>query len=170
MPPPLRFPLPLPADPYSPRETETGNAPAPSISVTATPSASVLALRMIDAGTDGAAGFWETRNQVIVKRCMRKAMASRSRRVLFVFGAEHKYAIEKYLRRFYHLDPQAVVRMASHGSGSVSAAVLARWRRNRDSLARVVEGKTLPEPLAKQFGAAYLKRLEEAIEAHGRPH
>ena len=45
MPPTPRFPLPFPADPYSPREAETGNAPVPSISVIATPSASVLVLR-----------------------------------------------------------------------------------------------------------------------------
>ena len=125
--------------------------------------------RMIDAGTEAAAGFWETRNQVIVKRCMRKAMDSQSRRVLFVFGAEHKYAIEKYLRRFYRIHAQPVVRLASHGSDPVSADVLARWRRNRDSLARLVEAKTLPEPLAKQFNTAYLKRLDATIEAQGRP-
>jgi len=33
-----RFPFPLPADPYTPRETETGNAPDPSTTPTATPS------------------------------------------------------------------------------------------------------------------------------------
>jgi hypothetical protein len=125
--------------------------------------------RMIDAGTEAAAGFWETRNQIIVKRCMRKATASKARRVLFVFGAEHKYAIEKYLRRFYRIDARPVVRLVAQSRDPVSADILARWKRSRDNLARLAESNALPGMLASQFGERYLKRLDATISAEGRP-
>ncbi|MBI5543739.1 MAG: hypothetical protein HY901_07630 [Deltaproteobacteria bacterium] len=122
--------------------------------------------RMIHLGTEAAAGFWETRNQIIVKRCLRKALETGAQRVLFVFGAEHKYVIEDYVRRFYGIEPQAVVRLAPHGNRAMESSVLERWSRNRDGIARLVAEHRLPEDLERQFSKT-ADRLSATIEAKG---
>lgn len=123
---------------------------------------------MIDAGTEVAAGFWDTRNQVAVKRCLRQALRRRSRRVLIVFGAEHRYGVEAALLRFYGIYARPIGPRVAHGNRPVSAAVLKRWERARDGLVRVLAGDTLPPRLAEQWRRGRtVDRLGAAIAAQG---
>jgi len=126
--------------------------------------------KMIALGTEAGAGFWETRNQIIVKRCIRKAMADDLERVLFVFGAEHKYVLEQYLRRFYGIEARPVTRLFEHKNRPVSAAIVARWTKARDNLARSIATGELPAYFADQFNDGYVARLTATIDAQGRAH
>jgi hypothetical protein len=123
---------------------------------------------MIDAGTEVAAGFWDTRNQVIAKRCLRQALRRGSRRVLIVFGAEHRYGVESALLRFYGIRARPIGRRVAHANHPVGTAVLERWERARAGLARLLEGGTLPPRIAEQWRRGKsVDRLKAAIETGG---
>jgi hypothetical protein len=124
---------------------------------------------MIREATDVGAGFWDTRNQMIVKRCMRKAQAIKARRVVFVFGGDHKYGIEDNLRRFYGLRAEPISRLVPRSNDELPEAVIDRWRRNRASLERLLAAGTLPEEQVKELRQRKaVEQLQSAIDARGR--
>jgi hypothetical protein len=49
-------------------------------------------------GGEAADGFWLTRNKNIVKQCLKVADQKLAKRILFVYGIDHKYAVEQELR------------------------------------------------------------------------
>lgn len=123
---------------------------------------------MIDAGTDATAGFWDTRNQAIVKRCMRKGEAMKAKRILFVFGAEHNYGIQDFVKRFYGLDVRPMKRLAPVSNTPQSDQVVARWTKIRDDLVRVVDSGKLPPALATAMKQRKIAdKLSTAVTTRG---
>jgi len=89
----------------------------------------------IAAGTESADGFWITRNTQIVELCHAAIEKHQAKRVLVVFGVDHKYAIEAGLKQKsqnYVIQP---IPSPSHSPlNEVPESVLNQWNVDRDDL------------------------------------
>ncbi|MBU1221188.1 hypothetical protein KKF34_11080 [Myxococcota bacterium] len=101
--------------------------------------------QMIEAATDIGAGFWDTRNQMITKRCMRKAKEIKAKTVVFAFGGDHKYGIEDNLRRFYKIKPTQVKRTIPPSQVPLPASVTTQWVKYAATIEKYIAG-ALPVP------------------------
>lgn len=111
--------------------------------------------RMIAAATDIGAGFWDTRNQMITKRCMRKAKEIKAKTVVFAFGGDHKYAIEDNLQQFYKIKPAQVKRTIPSSQLPLPAFVKNQWAQYARIIERFISSATpvpgyTPESLKKR--------------------
>jgi hypothetical protein len=77
-------------------------------------------------GGEAADGFWRTRNRTIVRRCLQRAHASAPETIVFVFGVDHKYAIEDEVRRADGARVRPVERSFEPRSRRVPEAIVRR--------------------------------------------
>lgn len=113
--------------------------------------------------SDVAAGSWHERNRRMAANCL--AAAGNARRIVMVAGIDH---VPQLRRQFRARGIEAQVparRFTPAGQGPVSAAILARWRRNLDNLRGIVAGRipVSPDALLKVQRSRRIQDLEEAI-------
>lgn len=124
--------------------------------------------RRIAIGTELVDGYWIARNQVIVKKCMRKAQSIKAKTVVFVFGGHHKYIIEKYLKKYYGIEAAPVKKLYIPTNKPVADPVTERWKKNRKELIRLMnDRKTLPSIKAMIQDSSRIDKLLPLIEAKG---
>jgi hypothetical protein len=107
-------------------------------------------------GTEVADGYWLARNQMIIKQCMRRSQQLGLSKILFAFGIEHKYLIEKYLQEQYAVTALPLVQLFSPSNDAASDDVISEWSANLAGLETMMSGANTP---------AYQK---EMIQASGR--
>jgi hypothetical protein len=120
------------------------------------------------SGGEAADGFWLTRNRRIVERCMAEASWRHSRRIVFVFGGEHKYAIEDELWKQHGLRAAEVRRQFVPATNELSEAVISRWKDRRTALARLADTGSNAEVREKVLGSHRLEELDLFIESKGK--
>ena len=81
----------------------------------------------IAIGTEVADGFWLARNQMIVNNCMRYAKKEKIERVLFAYGAEHKYIIEDYLSSVHGITAMKFEKNYVHSDSPIEALIVSKW-------------------------------------------
>ena len=81
----------------------------------------------IAIGTEVADGFWLARNQMIVNNCMKYAKKEKIERVLFAYGAEHKYIIEDYLSSVHGITALKFEKNYVHSDNPLDALVISKW-------------------------------------------
>lgn len=108
---------------------------------------------------------------MIVNNCLREAARGKARRVLFAFGADHKYGIEDFLYRFHGIKAEPVVRRFLPANRPVAPEVVMRWKRIRDHLADGLRKGTIPPPSEERLpdGADPREaRGDHPVQGHGQ--
>jgi hypothetical protein len=105
----------------------------------------------INLAGEAADGHWTTRNRMIVERCLARAADLGARRLTFVFGGDHVFAIEDELRRRFRITTQATARAFVPGRGPVPASVLQRWLANAANLRAVLLDPSTALALRRQI-------------------
>ncbi|MGE0173953.1 MAG: hypothetical protein AB7T49_14245 [Oligoflexales bacterium] len=94
----------------------------------------------IAAGTEVADGWWYSRNQIIVKKCMRKAQKVGAQKILFTFGADHKYIIEENVQKYYFIEASKIPIPSVRNNNEMPSKIIDHWRRNLRGLRKVRNG------------------------------
>jgi hypothetical protein len=117
--------------------------------------------------TDIALGAWHERNRRIVENCLDADAGSR--RILFVFGANHIPQLRRQLAAQGITAQIATRRFLPSGMGSVPASVIARWQRNLENLKRILDGRLVVsrDSLEKVKGSNRVQGLELALKTYG---
>jgi hypothetical protein len=125
----------------------------------------------VEAGTEVADGFWMTRNREIVRRCITSPRWGGSRRVLFVFGMEHKHAIERVLADEHQIQASPVPRLFSPANAPMSREVVQQWIRDRGALEALLnDPRTDATVRDRVVASGRAAELTAFIEAGGVAH
>jgi hypothetical protein len=118
--------------------------------------------------SDIAMGGWHERNRRIVENCLDAAGAD-SRRIVLVYGAGHIATLRRQLAA-----RGITARIASRlfvpaGMGTVPPTVVARWRRNRDNLMAIRDGRieVSRDWFDKVIDSHRIQDLELALKTYG---
>ena len=118
--------------------------------------------------SDVAAGDWHERNRRIVQNCL--AGAEGANRVVMVLGVSHLPQLMHQLQA-RGITGQVPPRLFTpSGLGSVPEEVVARWRRNRDSLQGILSGdiKVSADALNKVKRSSRIKDLDFALDTYAK--
>jgi hypothetical protein len=125
----------------------------------------------VEVGTEAADGFWMTRNREIVRRCIASPRWGGSRRVLFVFGMEHKHAIERVLADEHQIQASPVPRLFSPTNAPMSREVVQRWIRDRGALEALLNDPSTDAAVRDRAAASgRVAELTMFIESGGVAH
>jgi hypothetical protein len=108
---------------------------------------------------EAADGFWVTRNTKIVENSIREARERNAKRIVLVFGMDHKYIIEEYLRRYADVRVGLVSVVKDRRSWHPSTSIINTWQNNLDNLRKLQGSPNTDRSVLKWIDS--LKRDEE---------